>query len=224
MKREGNKVVASLEELLYLVLPKSKVAWTLPDLIRMTAQIMKSRSREQNCITTLTTKPDESKLEEPFYKSYAWIYHTTCASPDSSKTGWDQQIGIDINPKKDKKFKSWNDVDVRLTCTCPAFQYWGPERNALLNDYILPPPKGEPEKEPKSNLKFKDGTPWTQAFLCKHLVRAAQDLITKQLPGYKGKGFLGKLWGWIKGLFGKKKKGSLEKYSGILVQDISSEL
>ena len=62
-----------------------------------------------------------------------------------------------------------DDFDVRLSCTCPVWQFQGPEYHAQREDYLLGSPKGTastPEvRDPKRHNK-----------LCKHAVAVLRRL------------------------------------------------
>lgn len=85
--------------------------------------------------------------------------------------------------------------------------YWGPERNSIVQKYNLPPLQGT-GAPPKRNLYFADGSPYTSALLCKHLVAASEHLVRQPIPWPTG--FFTRLKERVKKLwpFGKRTTGS----------------
>ena len=173
-----------------------KFSMSLFSLLTATNQGMKTRA--QRC---------KARFKSFDKDEMRWVYHVTCTGPKSNPSGYLVEVKIVTEPWLGSKHKpqSFKEVDVQVTCGCPAFMYWGPERNSILEDYNLPPLKGTAEP-PRRNLRFRDGSPWTSAKLCKHLVEVAHHLRRQKIPWPKGwfrrlieKGK--KIWPW-----GRKKK------------------
>jgi len=154
---------------------RNKKAWRLQELIRQTARRIKDKSGR--CSSRLVGVDEEGLILSGL---------TKCQGGDPN--GHAQKIRVRRTWTDNANAPTeWDQVHVEVTCTCPAFQYWGPERQSVVQNYNLPPLQGDASL-PSKNLKLKDGTPYTTVKLCKHLISFGKlilaDNLTDLFPGF----------------------------------------
>lgn len=149
---------------------RQKIALTLKELVRETNRGMKERAKR--------CKARYKGLDK---KTMTWTYHVACS--DGAAHGYIVKAKIVSEPWLGKKQKpsDFSQVDIQVSCTCPAWVYWGPERNSIVNEYNLPPLQGT-GAPPKRNLYFRSGEPFTSALLCKHALETASHLLRQKIP------------------------------------------
>ena len=109
--------------------PRShKVAISLPDLVRETNAF--SHKYEGGCAATLL----ESNPKDLFLR-----YNVKCSKPDSNPAGHDVRIHFDVS--KLAETQKAKDLDVRCSCTCEAFLYWGAQWNLHQRDGLEGQPR-----------------------------------------------------------------------------------
>ncbi len=110
--------------LCYVSAPFTKVAISLPELIRDTNAF--SVKRRAGCEPTLTkSRPKELFLE----------YKVVCHENYSDPRGHDVQVQFDLSQVE--KTQDAKRLDVRCNCSCPAFLYWGAQWNVNQRDGLL---------------------------------------------------------------------------------------
>ena len=139
--------------------PYTKVAISLPSLLRQTNAF--SVKRRPGCEARLKrSRPKELFLE----------YNVTCHEKDSDPAGHDVQVQFNLEDVE--KTQDAKRLDVRCSCSCPAFLYWGQQWNLHQRDALL----GEPRpllKAPEERLDLR-----ANAIICKH----AKTVFEKILP------------------------------------------
>ena len=101
--------------------PYTKVAISLPDLVRQTNAF--SVKRRAGCTPVLQkSRPKELYLE----------YKVTCHENYSDPKGHDCQVQFDLSTVE--KTQDAKRLDVRCSCSCPAFLYWGAQWNLHQRD------------------------------------------------------------------------------------------
>lgn len=126
-----------------------KVAVSLPDLVQQTNAF--STKYRSGCVPVLT-KSDPKNL---FLQ-----YRVTCHKADSDPRGHETRVQFDVS--KIKEDQNANDLDIRVSCSCPAFLYWGAQWNLHQRDGLL----GEPRpllQAPTERLDLR-----TNFVICKH--------------------------------------------------------
>lgn len=126
----------------------TKVAFSLKELVSLTSDF--SLKWAQNCDSrVIRTDPAKHLL----------VYRVTCHKKDSDPNGHVVRIKFDFN--RMKQTGTVDDLDCRVTCSCPAFLYWGPQWNLGAGDtlYGAPRPKFQPPTDPKRY----------QFVICKHI-------------------------------------------------------
>lgn len=130
--------------------PRShKVAISLPDLVRETNAF--SHQYEGGCAAAL----QESNPKDLFLR-----YNVKCSKPDSDPAGHDVRVHFDIS--KLEETQQARDLDVRVSCSCPAFLYWGAQWNLHQRDGL----EGQPRpqlKAPADRLDLRG-----HFVVCKH--------------------------------------------------------
>lgn len=101
--------------------PFTKVAISLPELIRQTNAF--SVKRRAGC---------EAKLISSKPKELYIAYKVTCHENYSDPKGHDVQVQFDLSQVE--KTQDARQIDVRVSCSCPAFLYWGAQWNLHQRD------------------------------------------------------------------------------------------
>jgi hypothetical protein len=133
-----------------LIAGKHKVAISLPDLVNSTNQF--SVKNRPGC---------SAKLQSSNPKDLFLDYNVKCTLPDSDPKGHEVKIHFDTSQVKDAT--SAKKLDVAVSCSCPAFLYWGQQWNTYMRDAL----EGEPRPlltRPTERLDLRDG-----ALICKHI-------------------------------------------------------
>jgi hypothetical protein len=130
--------------------PRShKVAISLPDLVRETNAF--SHKYEGGCNATLL----ESNPKDLYLR-----YNVKCSKPDSDPAGHDVRVHFDVS--KLAETQKAKDLDVRVSCSCPAFLYWGAQWNLHQRDGL----EGQPRPQlqaPTERLDLRG-----HFVICKH--------------------------------------------------------
>lgn len=162
-----------------------RVGVSIEDLLRMTVRrthdaAKKCRSSEIQRNPTLRS-----------YNPLLWQFRTICSEKDSDPRGHIQHFLVlpqfDSMGKRGKqKLRDLLGDDVRklhcgVRCTCPAFVYWVSEFLSDRHGYALGKTPRGLIVPPRRNLHFRSGEPSSKSFLCKHLVKAAQDWVQKTI-------------------------------------------
>jgi hypothetical protein len=101
--------------------PYTKVAISLPELVRQTNAF--SVKRRAGCNATLKrSRPKELYLE----------YNVVCHESYSDPRGHDVQVQFDLSQVEETQ--DAKRLDVRVSCSCPAFLYWGAQWNLHQRD------------------------------------------------------------------------------------------
>jgi len=108
--------------------PFTKLAISLPELIRQTNAF--SVKRRAGC----EVKPISSKPKELYL-----AYKVTCHENYSDPKGHDVQVQFDLSQVE--KTQDARQIDVRVSCSCPAFLYWGAQWNLHQRDGLHGQPR-----------------------------------------------------------------------------------
>ena len=147
--------------------PYTKVAISLPELIRQTNAF--SVKRRAGCNPALKkSRPKDLYLE----------YKVVCHENYSDPAGHDVQVQFDLSQVE--KTQDAKRLDVRCSCSCPAFLYWGAQWNLHQRDGL----QGQPRpllQAPTQRLDLRNNF-----VICKHvkavferILPAVQHNITK---------------------------------------------
>jgi hypothetical protein len=127
----------------------AKVAISLPKLVQETNAF--SVKNRPGCSATLTnSNPKDLFLE----------YNVKCNLKDSDPAGHDVRVHFDVS--KVEETEKAKDLDVRVSCACPAFLYWGGQWNLHQRDGL----EGEPRpllQAPTERLDLR-----SNFVICKH--------------------------------------------------------
>lgn len=143
------------------------MAFTIQELVGLTSEF--STRKAPNC-TSKVVRTDASK--------FLLVYHVTCRESYSDPNGHTVRLKFDF--KRLKESGKATDLDVRVSCSCPAFLYWGAQWNLSTGDalYGAPRPKFQPPTEPRRY----------QFVVCKHVKVVADRIapvIDRMLSGYR---------------------------------------
>lgn len=139
----------SLRQVLGLKHPGTvKIAFSLKDLVQLTSDW--SVSKAPNCTSTvLRTDPS----------TFLLVYKVRCREKYSSAKG--HIVRVKFDPKRVTLDDSVDSLDVRLSCDCEAFLYWGAQWNLSTGDALYGQPRPllqAPKDDPRRH----------QFVLCKH--------------------------------------------------------
>ena len=131
----------------------TKVAFSLSDLVTLTSDFSVKWAHDCN---SQVIRTDKAK--------HLFVYRVTChkkkpdGTPESDPRGHVVRLKFDFD--RMKATGTVDNLDVRLTCSCPAFLYWGAQWNLGAADtlYGAPRPKYQPPTDPKRYLNT----------ICKH--------------------------------------------------------
>lgn len=126
-----------------------KTAVSLPELVQQTNAF--SVKNRPGCTPVL-------KNSNP--KDLFLSYNVKCHLPDSDPSGHDVRVHFDVD-KVQETGKAKN-LDVQVSCSCPAFLYWGAQWNLHQRDGL----EGEPRpalQAPKERLDLR-----SNFVICKH--------------------------------------------------------
>ena len=153
----------------------AKIAFSLKELVGLTSEFSmkrKDKSDRTSGCTSRVIRTDATK--------FLFVYNVTCSESYSKKGGHTVRLKFDF--KKMQKTGRADDLDVRVSCSCPAFLWWGAQWNLSTGDalYGQPRPKLQPPTEPKRY----------QYVICKH-VKVVADRISpvleRMLQSYRTK-------------------------------------
>ena len=145
----------------------AKVAFSLKELVGLTSEF--SVKKAPNC-TSKVIRTDAGK--------FLLVYRVTCGESYSDPKGHVVRLKFDF--KRLKETGSVDDLDVRVSCSCPAFLYWGPQWNVSTGDalYGAPRPLLKAPTDPE-RYKF---------VVCKHVKVVAdriQPVLDRMLAKYQ---------------------------------------
>jgi hypothetical protein len=127
----------------------SKTAVSLPALVQQT-----------NAFSTKNRPGCTPKLVKSDPKSLMLQYQVTCHLKESDPRGHEVRVKFDAS--KIEEDQNANDLDIQVSCSCPAFLYWGAQWNLHQRDGLL----GEPRpllQAPKERLDLR-----SNFVICKH--------------------------------------------------------
>jgi hypothetical protein len=138
---------------------KAKIAFSLKELVGLTSEF--SVKKAPNC-TSQVVRTDPAK--------FLFVYRVTCGESYSDPNGHVVRMKFDF--KRMKETHQVDDLDVRVSCSCPAFLYWGAQWNVSTGDalYGAPRPLLKAPTEPRRY----------QFVVCKH-VKVVADRISPAL-------------------------------------------
>lgn len=128
---------------------KHKVAISLPELVQQT-----------NSFSTKNRPGCEAKLLDSNPQDLYLHYNVKCSLKTSDPNGHDVRVHFDV--KKVEETDQAKDLDVRVSCSCPAFLYWGAQWNLHQRDGL----EGEPRPllaPPTERLDLR-----SHFVICKH--------------------------------------------------------
>ena len=141
----------------YLAVSRYKVALNIRELTTLTNQF--SLKYVKGCVPTLIRSlPKELSMQ----------YRVKCQKEDSDPAGHEVRVKFDISQVT--KDTTLNDLQVRCSCTCPAFLYWGAQWHLHEQDSL----EGQPRpllQAPQERLDLRNGY-----MICKH-VKVVSDRI-----------------------------------------------
>src|SRR5271157_5826069 len=105
---------------------KVKTAISLPELVRQT-NFFSKKYREGCQAALLDSNP----------KALFLHYSVKCQKPDSDPAGHDVRVQFDVT--KVEESQQAKDLDIQVSCSCPAFLYWGAQWNLHQRDGLLGP-------------------------------------------------------------------------------------
>src|SRR5208337_3659306 len=108
--------------------PFTKTAISLPEIIRQTNSF--SKKYRPGCAP---------KLLDSNPKALFLHYNVKCNKKDSDPAGHDVRIQFDVT--KVQESQQARDLDVQVSCSCPAFLYWGAQWNLHQQDGLLGTPR-----------------------------------------------------------------------------------
>ena len=138
----------------------TKKAWTIGQLVQKTRN-KGTKKRAKNCSVKLL------RFEK---KKYRWLYRVSCRESYSAPYHI-CRFKVDSSPTKWQHFNSR--AIVHVSCSCPAWVYWGSAYHATQKDF------GDLRKE---NRPPEVRDPSGANFLCKHVIAAAEDFKKSSTP------------------------------------------
>jgi len=136
-----------------------KVAFSLKELVSLSSEF--SYAKAKNCSSSFKS----SKPKELFVQ-----YQVVCREKGSKHGGHTVSVRFDTSKVTDKS--NLNNLDVKVSCTCPAFLYWGAQWNLGQGDAL----EGQPRplyQAPTDPRRF-------QFVICKH-IKVVADRIAPYL-------------------------------------------
>jgi hypothetical protein len=135
-----------------------KVAIALPELVSQTNSF--STKNRPGCAPTLNgSKPKELFL----------AYNVKCSLAISDPAGHDVKVRFDVSEVHDES--TAKDLDVGVSCSCPAFLYWGGQWNSHQRDAL----EGEPRPlltAPTERLDLRENF-----VICKHIKAVSERIL-----------------------------------------------
>ena len=143
---------------------KVKTAFSIQELVGLSSEF--SIRHAPNCSSSVI-RTDTAK--------HLLVYKVVCRESYSDPDGHTVRMKFDFN--RLKKSGSVNDLDVRVSCSCPAFLWWGAQWNLSTGDalYGAPRPKLQAPTDPK---RYRN-------VVCKH-VKVVADRINPVLERMLG--------------------------------------
>ena len=142
----------------YLAVSRYKIALNIRELTTLTNQF--SLKYVKGCVPTLIRSlPKELSMQ----------YRVKCQKEDSDPAGHEVRVKFDISQVT--KDTTLNDLQVRCSCTCPAFLYWGAQWHLHEKDGL----EGQPRpllQAPQERLDLRNGY-----LICKHVKVVADRII-----------------------------------------------
>ena len=135
-----------------------KIAVSLRELTTLTNAF--SLKYVQGCSPTLI---------KSYPKELSMIYKVVCSKADSNPAGHEVRVKLDVD--KITSESTLNDVDVKVSCSCPAFLYWGAQWNLHQNDAL------EGEARPLLQAPTEQLDKRKNYMVCKHVKVVADRII-----------------------------------------------
>lgn len=110
-----------------------------------------------------------AQLVKSFPKQLSMQYRVTCSKSESDPAGHEVRIQFDINAITSKT--NLNDMQVKVSCSCPAFLYWGAQWHLHQNDAL----EGQARpllQAPTEQLEKRNGY-----LVCKHVQVVSKRVI-----------------------------------------------
>jgi len=107
-----------------------KTAISLPDIVRQTNAF--SKKYRGGCTPALLDSNP---------KALFLHYNVKCSKEDSDPAGHDVRVQFDVT--KVQETSKAKDLDLEVSCSCPAFLYWGAQWNLHQRDGLLGTPRPE---------------------------------------------------------------------------------
>src|SRR5580658_2281579 len=127
-----------------------KTAISLPDLVRQTNAF--SKKYRPGCTPALLDSNP---------KALFLHYNVKCNKEDSDPAGHDVRVQFDVT--KVQESSQAKDLDVQISCSCPAFLYWGAQWNLHQRDGLLGTPRPQLQA-PSEQLDLRGNF-----VICKHI-------------------------------------------------------
>lgn len=127
-----------------------KTAISLPEIVRQTNSF--SKKYRPGCSPRLL----DSNPQELFLH-----YNVKCNKEDSDPAGHDVRMQFDVS--KVEESQNAKDLDIQVSCACPAFLYWGAQWNLHQRDGLLGPARPALQA-PKERLDLRGNY-----VICKHV-------------------------------------------------------
>jgi len=127
-----------------------KTAISLPEIVRQTNQF--SKKYRGGCA---------ARLLDSNPKALFLHYNVKCNKEDSDPAGHDVRVQFDVT--KVQETQQAKDLDLQVSCSCPAFLYWGAQWNLHQRDGLLGPARPE-LSAPTERLDLRGNY-----VICKHI-------------------------------------------------------
>ena|SRR5271166_6560070 len=127
-----------------------KTAISLPEIVRQTNQF--SKKYRGGC---------QPRLLDSNPTALFLHYNVKCQKEDSDPAGHDVRVQFDVT--KVQETQKAKDLDLQVSCSCPAFLYWGAQWNLHQRDGLLGPARPE-LSAPTERLDLRGNF-----VICKHI-------------------------------------------------------
>jgi hypothetical protein len=127
-----------------------KTAISLPEIVRQTNAF--SKKYRGGC---------QPRLLDSNPQALFLHYNVKCQKEDSDPAGHDVRVQFDVT--KVQETQKAKDLDLQVSCSCPAFLYWGAQWNLHQRDGLLGPARPELQA-PKERLDLRGNF-----VICKHI-------------------------------------------------------
>src|SRR5271157_265046 len=128
-----------------------KTAISLPEIVRQTNQF--SKKYRGGC---------QPRLLDSNPKALFLHYNVKCNKEDSDPAGHDVRVQFDVT--KVEESQQAQDLDIQVSCSCPAFLYWGAQWNLHQRDGLLGPARPKLQA-PTERLDLRGNY-----VICKHCI------------------------------------------------------